>query len=303
MSDVNDAQHMSTPKLSRWVFLHLMIISKQSNRYLLVSLVLCLSSILITISLSGCGESPVLETPESSETHIYSSENEHERGSPLPENESTTPVLNRQENPPSAMLDIVFESPWSIDQTNTITVQVPPISEAFVLAVEIVPLLKDDLVQQKPVIIAGTPVAGVLEEVNGYLFIARVTPGQHDVRFDFPRIIFDSTLYDALGGLRGWELRTTLTSQIIAYPQPGGRASAADAIQNITAADAPDSPVFVLSEADVSWLSEATPEYPINTQFIISESSSGSFFYYPIDSIVQSTTLTSDVSFNFRKEN
>lgn len=301
MSDVNDTQNMFTSKLSRLVFLHLMIISKQSHRYLWVSLVICLSSLLISISLSGCGKLPVLETSESAETATYASENGHGHGSPLPENESTTPILNRQEDIPSAMLDIVFENPWSIDQTNAITVQVPPISEDFLLAVEIFPLLKDGLVQQKPVIIAGTPVAGVLEEVNGYLFITRVTPGQHDVRFDFPRIIFDPTLYDALGGLRGWELRATLTSQIIVSPQPGGRTS--DAIQKITAADAPESPVFVLSEADVSWLSEATPEYPVDTQFIISESSSGAFFYYPIDSIVQSTTLTSDVSFNFRKEN
>ena len=194
----------------------------------------------------------------------------------------------------SGHLTISFSHPWQMRQGNSLRVNMPEINKSLILAAELTPQFAGESVSQKPVTLDGTPVAGHLEEITGYLVLYRVDPGTNSIQIAYPATLFDPALYDIGRELLGWELQVVLTSQIDAYPVYGGMSLGKQ--YPITIQDIQAQQTWIESEAE----SRAQVGPPTDACLVVPNSTSGVFLYYPLHAIVDSIVLTSDLTFNFK---
>lgn len=191
-------------------------------------------------------------------------------------------------------LGVMLDDAWQMHQDNSLTIDVFNLSQPLILAIELIPRLAREPVMQKPAVLDGTPVAGQLEEVKGFLTLHQVTPQMNQAHILFPAQLFDPALYASGGELQGWELRVMLTSEVVAYPVAD--AKSVGKRYTIT----PDE-----IQAQQTWLkSEAASEMILGKEtdsyLTIPNSRSGMFLYYPVNRIIDSIVLTSDLPFNFK---
>jgi len=192
-------------------------------------------------------------------------------------------------------LVVSFDHTWQMNHSNSLNVTMPQIGKPTILAVELMPQFSEPLAREKPVVLHGTLVADYYEEIDGYLTLYQVEPGTNTIQITYPAVFFDPTLYDTDMELLGWELKIVVTSQIDAYPVYGGRELGKK--YTITPQDVRAQQTWITSESE----DRTQIGSPTDDHIIVPDSTSGVFLYYPIDMIVDSVSLTSDLTFDFKE--
>ena len=206
-----------------------------------------------------------------------------------------TPTLDVSHNyiGTSDHLAVSFEHPWKMSQNNSMDVSVIGIDKPMILAVELIPL-SGGQVSQRPAVLDGMPVSDHWEDVTGYLILHRVGPGISEVKITYPASLFDPALYSGLD-LVGWELKVVLTSQIDAYPIYG--AMTIGEKYPVTIEDVQACQTWIESEART----QTRIGLDTDLHITVPNSAAGVFLYYPLDAIVDSVVLASDLTFNFKE--
>lgn len=245
---------------------------EMSHRYPVIVLILLFAS---SVSLTGCRRKIA---PGSS--------------MPMPSTSAPSNYVST-----SGHLTISFSHPWRMGQGNSVRVNVSEVDEPLILAVELMPQFAGESASQKPVTLDGTPVAGHFKEITGYLVLYRADPDANSIQIAYPATLFDPALHDIGRELLGWELQVVLTSRIDAYPVCSGMSLGKR--YPITTRDIQAQQTWIETEAE----SRAQVGPSTDARLVVPNSTSGVFLYHPLDAIVDSIILTSDLTFDFKLRN